>query len=94
MLVTPPSRHIQVSGTDGWIRVTGPTEVQVCARGGTPESISLPAEDPLSNNLECLADAVAGCRDYLIAPEEMIHDVAVLDATARSLESGLPERVA
>ncbi|MGE0253207.1 MAG: Gfo/Idh/MocA family protein [Alphaproteobacteria bacterium] len=93
VLVTPPSRHIQVFGTGGWARFTGPTELVVCARGGTPEALSFAPEDPVRNNVECFADAVAGRGDYLIAPDEMIHDVAVLDATARSLDSGRPEDV-
>lgn len=48
VLVTPPSRHIQVFGTGGWARVTGPTGLVVCAKGGTPETLTFAVEDPLA----------------------------------------------
>ena len=93
MMTTAPSCHLQVFGSAGWARVASPTELVVARRGGAPETIAFEAADPVRANIENFADAIAGRAAYRIAPEEMVHDVAVLDAMARALATGQPQRI-
>ena len=43
--------------------------------------------------MEGFADAISGIRKYKFTTEEMIHDVAVLEALERSLKTGKREIV-
>ncbi len=43
--------------------------------------------------MEGFADAIAGVADYKFTTDQMIHDVAVLEAINRSLVSGKREKV-
>lgn len=92
--VTAPSRMLNVYGSKGWAKWTGPTGLTVCMRGGEPKTMTFDAHDPVRLNMEGFADAIAGQAEYRFTHAGMIHDVAALDAIARSLTSGRREPVA
>lgn len=92
--VTPASRHLQVYGSAGWARVTGPDTLEVCLRGGSVQKRTFEPHDTVRANIECFADAVAGRGQYRFTFEEMVHDAAVLEAATRSAASGRREAVA
>ena len=50
--------------------------------------------DPIRANMEGFADAIAEVAPYKFTNQQMIHDVAALDAMALSLKSGKREPVA
>lgn len=94
IMVTRDNRMGNVLGSRGWVKMTSPSSVQVAMRGGDPKTMELDFVDPVRANMEGFADAIAGRGDYLITPEQMIHDVATLDAMAVSIKSGRREPVA
>jgi predicted dehydrogenase len=93
MMTTAPNRMLNVFGSKGWAKATSLTDLLICMRGGEPKTLSLAPVDHVRANLECFADAIAGKAPYRFTTDEMIHDVAALDAIARSLKSGKRERV-
>ncbi len=93
VMVTPMSRMPNVFGSQGWAKVKGTDAVEIARRDGTTETRRVEAVNPVRTNMESFADAVAGTGDYEITTYEMIHDVAVLAAIARSLVSGKREKV-
>jgi predicted dehydrogenase len=91
--VTPTSRHLQAFGSKGWARLVSETELAVCLAGRTPEIRTFPSINIVRANVESFADAVAGRAPYPISHQEMVHDVAVLEAVVESLRSGRPAKV-
>jgi predicted dehydrogenase len=91
--VTAASRHLQAFGSGGWARVLHPDGLEVCLRGGAPERRDFAPVNTVRANLENFADAIAGRSPYRFAPEQMVHDAAVLEALTRSLQSGRREAV-
>jgi predicted dehydrogenase len=59
-------------------------------RGGEEEQIPFPPSHEVRANNEAFADAVAGRAAYPISTDDMIHNVAVLDAIAQSMRIGQP----
>ncbi len=94
MMTTAPNRMLNVFGEKGWVKATSMSELLISMRGGEPKTMSLEPRDHVRANLECFADAIAGNGPYRFTTDEMIHDVATLDAIARSLKSGKREPVA
>lgn len=94
MMTTAPNRMLNVFGSKGWAKATSLTTLVVGMRGGEPETMELEPVDHIRANVESFADAIAGTAPYRFTTDEMIHDVAALDAIARSLKSGRREKVA
>lgn len=94
VMVTRDNRMGNVFGSKGWVKMTSPTSVQIAMRGGDPKTMELDPVDPIRANMEGFADAIAGTAPYKFTNQQMIHDVAALDAMALSLKSGKRETVA
>jgi len=66
-------------------------ELTVERAGGKPERVALEPIDTLKAELEAFADAVAGGPAFPVAPEEAIHNVAVMEAmVASAARNGAP----
>ena len=61
--------------------------------GGERVVTSYPPAPNVLANLEAFADAAEGRHPYPVPQEEMIANIAALEAVFRSTESGAPERV-
>ena len=94
VMVTHDNRMGNVFGSKGWAKMTSPTSVQIAMRGEDPKTMELDPVDPIRANMEGFADAIAGVAPYKFTNQQMIHDVAALDAMALSLKSGKREPVA
>ncbi|MBO6784304.1 MAG: Gfo/Idh/MocA family oxidoreductase [Alphaproteobacteria bacterium] len=94
VMVTAQTRMLNVLGSKGWVKATGPNTILVGMRGGEPATVELDPVDPVRANVEGFADAIAGRAAYRFTNQDMIRDVVALDAVATSLKSGRRERVA
>lgn len=94
VMVTRDNRMGNVFGSKGWAKMMSPTSVQIAMRGGDPKTMELDPVDPIRANVAGFADAIAGTAPYKFTNQQMIHDVAALDAMALSLKSGKRELVA
>lgn len=93
VMATAEQRYFQLFCTEGWARRISDTELVVRARGGEPETIEFPETDIVRANTEAFADAVTGDAPYPIPTDDMIHNVAVLDAITASIREDRPVRV-
>ncbi len=93
IMVTPMNRMLNVFGSEAWVKVLNPGELEISRPDGDTEIRKVEAVDPVRANMEGFADAIAGTADYKFTTDQMIHDVAVLAALERSLASGKRERV-
>lgn len=96
ILKTPFFMRLHVFGSDAWVEArdrvrpeaVGVVDFTVCRAGGTPETRKVPAIDAALANLEAFAEAASGGAPYPISPDDMVHNVAVLEAIGESAESG------
>jgi predicted dehydrogenase len=95
-MVTPFFMRFQVFGSDAWVEARdsahpehgGVTTLTVCRKGGTPESRTLTSSNTVLDNLECFADAIADKGTYINTQEEMIANIAILEAITKSAATG------
>ena len=100
-LATPFVSRFAVFGTKGWIEVRDKTHVEAPsgwivtrASTGTPITVEeIGAAEPVRDNLHAFARAVRGEADYPITGDEMIANIALLEAIVRSAGSGAVETV-
>lgn len=71
----------------------GKTQLITCGKDGVQHSRVFEAKDPVRANLEEWAAAVAGEGSYRFTDAEKLGNVAILEAVARSVESGGWEQV-
>lgn len=90
VMATAELRYFHLFASEGWARRTNDTTLVVCSRGGQEEEITFPSSLEVRANNEAFADAVAGRMAYPISTDDMIHNVAVLDAIAESMRLGKP----
>lgn len=101
---TPLLSRIHVFGTEAWAEARGPYDqpsyeeasldrVTVHRSGHPVETRSFDKRDSVAANYAAFADAIEGKAPYPIAPEEMVHDAEVIEAVARSFETGAPVRL-
>lgn len=93
VMLTRDNRMGNVFGSKGWVKMTSRTSLQIAMRGGDPKTMEVDPVDPVRANVEGFAAAVAGTAPYRFTNAQMIHDVAALDAMARSIKSGKREAV-
>jgi predicted dehydrogenase len=93
VMVTRDNRMGNVFGSQGWVKMTSPTSLEIAMRGGDPKTMQVDPIDPVRANVEGFAAAIAGETPYRFTNAQMIHDVAALDAIKRSLISGKREAV-
>ena len=76
-----------VEAPDGWIVTTG-------LAGQPITTVEVPAAEPVKDNLVAFARAVRGLADYPITANQLINNIALLEAVFASALSGKLERVA
>jgi predicted dehydrogenase len=95
-LATPFVSRFAIFGTDGWIEVRDKAHVEapdgwIVTEGwkGQPITVrEVPPAEPVRDNLRAFARAVRGEADYPITGEDMINNIALLEAIVRSSKSG------
>lgn len=100
-LATPFISRFAVFGTEGWIEVRDRAHVEapdgwVVTEGWKNEKITvreLPPAEPVRDNLRAFARAIRGEAEYPITGEDMINNIALLEAIVRSAKSGTLEKV-
>lgn len=75
-----------VDTPDGWVVVSA-------AAGGPIETVEVPKAEPVRDNLVSFARAVRGRESYPITGEELINNIALLEAVFASAKSGRIEAV-
>jgi predicted dehydrogenase len=101
MATTPYYGRLSAFGTDGWIEVRdsghpqagGETYVTTCDKAGAQETHTLGPKNAVKANLDEWADAVEGKGDYRFTSQQLIDNVGVLEAIAKSIQSGQWEKV-
>jgi len=95
-LATPFISRFAIFGTDGWIEVRDKAHVEapdgwIVTEGWKNKPITVrevaPAE-PVRDNLRAFARAVRGEAEYPITGEDMVNNIALLEAIVRSSKSG------
>ncbi|HYN12608.1 MAG TPA: Gfo/Idh/MocA family oxidoreductase [Burkholderiales bacterium] len=101
VLATPFDGRFAVYGNKGWADVRDKAHPEapegwtltVARRGGKKEVKEFPPAKAVLANLEAFADAAAGREPYPVPQEQMIANVAALEAIFRSAKSGQVEEV-
>lgn len=97
VLHTPHFIRMHVFGTDKWVEVLNDSHPDtpdgivryLSSVTGTPvEQTDYAWEDAVTYNLEAFARAAMGQGPYPFSDAEMVHNIQVLEAIARSAESG------
>ncbi len=90
IFVTGELWRVHAFGTKGWIEMRGDTELITRGNDGNPQRIDLPVVDKERAELEAFADAVVAKQPYVVAPDQAVNGMAVIEATVASEESGKP----
>src|SRR5690606_25328649 len=101
VLATPFDGRFAVYGSKGWAEARDKTHPEAPRgwvltrkfRGKEKESVELPPATPVLKNLEAFAEAALGGTPYPVPQEEMLANIAALEAVFRSAESGRVEAV-
>jgi predicted dehydrogenase len=101
VLTTPYDGRFALYGTDAWADIRdfshpdapGGTALIVCHKGDRHERLDFPAASPIRANIESFADAAQGRGVYPMSQEEMIWNIAALEAVFKSAGSGMVEQV-
>ena len=91
--------RIQIFGTGAWVEARGPGDFGDYVRSslnqltlfnaeGESETTACEDVDSVAANLTAYADAIEGTGSFNIETAEMIHNAAVIEALAQSIESG------
>lgn len=91
---TPYFWRVHVFGKKGSAEALGDRELVLrLDESKPPQRLSFDPVETLRYELEAFADAVTGKAPYPIALEQMLADVALFEATVKSIESGGPVAV-
>lgn len=93
VMATAEQRYFQLFASEGWARRISDDELILHPRGGTAETIAFDPVDLVRANNEAFADAVSGEARYPIPTDDMIHNVAILDAISTSIRENRPVKV-
>jgi predicted dehydrogenase len=101
VLATPFDGRFAVYGNKGWAEVRDKAHPEApegwvltkCIRGSAKKVLEYPPAKAVLANLEAFADAAAGREPYPVPQEQMIANVAALEAIFRSAKSGQVEEV-
>ena len=85
---SPSYWRVHVFGKDASAEAIGPTALTIRRTDAPPEHLTFEPIDSLRAELEAFADAVTGTAPYPITGQEMIDEVAALEAAIRSFDSG------
>ena len=102
-LSTPLNARLQVFGSNGWVEARGAEDPKDYAKtsmpslihvhGGERSEIKFDLVDSVQLNFECFADAIEGKAPFIITPEQMVHNAAIMEAVEKSVETGSPVNV-
>jgi predicted dehydrogenase len=101
-LANPFVSRFAVYGSKGWIDIRDKAHVEspdgwivTSAKAGGPiASVEAPPAEPVKDNLVSFARAVRGVERYPITSEQLVNNIALLEATFASARSGRIEAVA
>lgn len=101
MLATPFEGRFAVYGSQGWVEIRDRThpehptgwDVTTALRGRERTTEFWPPAASVASNLEAFARAVRAEEAYPVSPQEMLANVATLEAIMRSVRSGRIELV-
>ncbi len=101
MLATPFEGRFAVYGSKGWAEVRDKAHPEApegwvlttCMKGNKKLVKDYPPANPVLANLEAFADAAQGRAPYPVPQEQMIANIAALEAVFKSAKSGNIERV-
>ena len=93
IFVTGELWRVHVFGSKGWIESRGDTDLTVRGLEGGPNRIPLEAVSKEKAELEAFADAVAAKTPFVVAPEDAVNGVAVLEAIVASAAKGKPVKI-
>ena len=101
ILATPFHGRITVYGSGGWVEVRDNAHPETpegwvltkCGKGGRPERVAYAPSNAVRANLEAFSDAAEGRAPYPVPQEQMIDNIAALEAIFRSAASGEVARV-
>ena len=101
ILATPFFMRYHVFGTEAWVEARdtvrpeaeGLVHFTVRRKGEEPVLRELPSINSVVANIEAFSAAVTGEAEYPFTREEKIGNIAVLEAIAQSVESGMPVTV-
>lgn len=93
VMATAEQRYFQLFASEGWVRRISDDELVVRPRGGEMDTLSFDPVDLVRANNEAFAEAVMGNAVYPISTDDMIHNVAILDAITTSIRENRPVRV-
>ena len=85
---TSPFYRIHAFGSKGALEMRGETELLFTDLTANVQRVTLDAVDKERAVLETFADAVAAGTKFVIAPEEILNTVAVMQAVTKSSRSG------
>jgi predicted dehydrogenase len=87
---TPQFWRVHVFGTQGSAEALGDRELVLRKTDAAPQRLSFDPVDTLRCELEAFADAIEGRAPYPIPPDQMIANVATLEATLKSIADNQP----
>ena len=87
---TPQFWRVHVFGTEGSAEALEQKDLVLRKSGASPRRLSYEPVDALRFEFDAFADAVAGRAPYPIPVEQMLADVAALEAAFKSIETGEP----
>ena len=93
---TPYYGRFSVFGDKKWVEARdtahpqhgGEVHLISCDLSGEQKTLTLGARDPVKANLEEWADAVDGRGDYRFTNQQLVDNIAILEAIGRSAETG------
>jgi predicted dehydrogenase len=90
---TPMFWRVHVFGTMASAEAIGENELVLRVTGAEPQRQTFVPVDALRFELEAFGDAIEGRAPYPVSTDEMIAAVAAMEASIKSLETGLPVTV-
>ena len=98
---TPFYSRFTVFGSDGWAEASdsahpeklGTSHLTVCDNDGHRIETEFKPFDSVKANFEAFADAIEGHNMYRFSEEQLVHNIATLEAICKSAELGQPVKV-
>ena len=102
LMATPLYLRLIVFGSEGWAEMRnltnmdtpGPTTLTLQRKSAAAEVVTFDWIDTVRANIEAFADAIEGGATYPFTNEQLVGNIAILDAIIRSSETGQPVHLA
>ena len=85
--------HVRVLGSEGYVEARSENELVIQLRGCEPETRTFDSVDAVRAGIDAFAVAIENGAAYPIPDDQIIHNVAVLQAIIRSARTRKPEPV-